>query len=449
VRRKYQILQIEVLKPQPIVLNLCLNIYKKILAQIGQYKKLKNMSELQFPIYLDNNATTPCDPRVVDAMVPYFTKSFGNAASRNHQFGWEAEEGVDYAREQVAKLIGADPKEIIFTSGATEGDNLGIKGVYEMYASKGNHIITATTEHKAVLDTCKHIEKLGGEVTYLEVKADGLIDLAELEAAVKPTTILIAIMYANNEVGVIHPVREISAIAKKHGVLFFSDAVQAVGKIPVDVNADGIDIMAFTAHKMYGPKGVGALYVRRKNPRVKVTAQMDGGGHERGMRSGTLNVPGIVGFGKACELARLEMDKDAAHTSRLRNKLETELLKLEEAYVNGSVEHRLPHVANISFKHVEGEGLMMGFNKNIAVSSGSACTSASLEPSYVLKALGLGDDLAHSSLRFGLSRFTTEEQIDYTIKAVSETVLKLREMSPLWEMYKEGIDLDSIEWAAH
>ncbi len=407
------------------------------------------MSQLQFPIYLDNNSTTPCDPRVVDAMVPFFTQNFGNAASRNHQFGWVAEEAVDYAREQVAQLIGADPKEIIFTSGATEGDNLGIKGVFEMYASKGNHIITATTEHKAVLDTCKHIEKAGGEVTYLEVKADGLIDLAELEAAIRPTTILIAIMYANNEVGVIQPVKEISAIAKKHGVLFFSDAVQAVGKIPVDVNTDGIDIMAFTAHKMYGPKGIGALYVRRKNPRVKVTAQMDGGGHERGMRSGTLNVTGIVGFGKACELARLEMDKDAAHTSRLRNKLETELLKLEEAYVNGSVEHRLPHVANISFKHVEGEGLMMGFNKNIAVSSGSACTSASLEPSYVLKALGLGDDLAHSSLRFGLSRFTTEDQIDYTIKAVGDTVLKLREMSPLWEMYKEGIDLDSIEWAAH
>ncbi len=407
------------------------------------------MSQLQFPIYLDNNATTPCDPRVVDAMVPFFTQNFGNAASRNHQFGWVAEEAVDYAREQVAKLIGADPKEIIFTSGATEGDNLAIKGVFEMYASKGNHIITATTEHKAVLDTCKHIEKAGGEVTYLEVRADGLIDLAELEAAIRPTTILISIMYANNEVGVIQPVKEISAIAKKHGVLFFSDAVQAVGKIPVDVNTDGIDIMAFTAHKMYGPKGIGALYVRRKNPRVKVTAQMDGGGHERGMRSGTLNVPGIVGFGKACELARLEMDKDAAHTSRLRDKLETELLKLEEAYVNGSVEHRLPHVANISFKHVEGEGLMMGFNKNIAVSSGSACTSASLEPSYVLKALGLGDDLAHSSLRFGLSRFTTEDQIDYTIKAVGDTVLKLREMSPLWEMYKEGIDLNSIEWAAH
>src|SRR6478752_5505643 len=404
---------------------------------------------LKLPIYLDNNATTQMDPRVLEAMTPYFLDHFGNAASRNHPCGWEAEEAVDYAREQVAKLIGADPKEIIFTSGATEGDNLGIKGVYEMYASKGNHIITCTTEHKAVLDTCKHIERTGGEVTYLEVQADGLIDLKELEAAIKSTTILIAIMYANNEIGVIQPVKEISTIAKKHGILYFSDAVQAVGKVPVDVNKDGIDIMAFTAHKMYGPKGVGALYVRRKNPRVKVTAQMDGGGHERSMRSGTLNVPGIVGFGKACELARLEMTEETARISKMRDRLENSLLQLEEAYVNGNREHRLPHVSNISFKYVEGEGLMMGFNKNIAVSSGSACTSASLEPSYVLKALGLGDDLAHSSLRFGLGRFTTEEQIDYTVEQVTTTVLKLREMSPLWEMFKEGVDMDKIEWAAH
>lgn len=404
---------------------------------------------LKLPIYLDHNATTPCDPRVVDAMVPYFTNNFGNAASRNHPFGWEAEAAVDNAREQVAKLIGADPKEIIFTSGATEADNLAIKGVFEMYASKGNHIITCNIEHKAVLDTCKHVEKEGGEVTYLKVKPDGLIDLQELEAAIKPTTILIALMYANNEIGTVMPMKEISVIAKKHGVLVFSDATQAVGKIPVDVNTDGIDLLAMTAHKMYGPKGIGALYVRRKNPRVKVTAQMDGGGHERGMRSGTLNVPGIVGFGKACELAMLEMDQDAKKLSKLRDKLETELLKLEEAYLNGSKLYRLPHVSNISFKHVEGEGLLMGFNKDIALSSGSACTSASLEPSYVLKALGLGDDLAHSSLRFGLGRFTTEEQIDYTIEAVSKTVLKLREMSPLWEMYKEGIDLSTIEWAHH
>ena len=404
---------------------------------------------LKLPIYLDHNATTPCDPRVVDAMLPYFTDQFGNSASRSHPFGWHAEEAVDYAREQIAKLIGADPKEIIFTSGATEADNLAIKGVFDMYASKGNHIITATTEHKAVLDTTKHIGKTGGEVTYLEVDGEGLINLEELEAAIKPTTVLIAIMYANNEIGTIQPVKEISRIAKKHGVLFFTDGTQAVGKVPVDVNKDGIDLMAFSAHKMYGPKGVGALYVRRKNPRVKVTAQMDGGGHERGMRSGTLNVAGIVGFGKACEIARQEMAEETERVSKLRDKLENALLKLEEAYVNGSREHRLPHVSNISFKYVEGEGLMMGFNKDIAVSSGSACTSASLEPSYVLKALGLGDDLAHSSLRFGLGRFTTEEQIDYTIQQVSKTVIKLREMSPLWEMYKEGVDLDKIEWAHH
>jgi cysteine desulfurase len=404
---------------------------------------------LKLPIYLDNNSTTQVDPRVFEAMTPYFLEAYGNAASKSHPFGWKSEEAVDYAREQIAQLIGGNEKEIIFTSGATESNNLAIKGVFEMYASKGNHIITATTEHKAVLDTCKHIEKLGGEVTYLEVKANGLIDLQELEAAIKPTTILISIMYANNEIGVIQPIQEITAIAKKHGILFFTDATQAVGKIPVDVNKDGIDLMTFTGHKMYGPKGIGALYVRRKNPRVKVTAQMDGGGHERGMRSGTLNVPGIVGFGKACELCRLEMEADTKRISVLRDKLETELMKLEEAYINGTTEARLPHVTNISFKHVEGEGLLMGFNKNIALSSGSACTSASLEPSYVLKALGLGDDLAHSSLRFGLSRFTTEEEVDYTIKAISETVLKLRDMSPLWEMYKEGIDLNSIEWAHH
>lgn len=404
---------------------------------------------LKLPIYLDNNATTPCDPRVVDAMLPYFTEKFGNAASRNHSFGWDAEEAVDYAREQVAKLINADPKEIIFTSGATESDNLALKGVFEMYQSKGNHIITATTEHKAVLDTCKHIEKMGGSITYLPVAADGLIDLKELENAITDKTILIAIMYGNNEIGVLQPVREISAIARKHGVLFFTDATQAVGKVPVDVQADGIDLMAFSGHKMYGPKGVGALYVRRKNPRVKVTAQMDGGGHERGMRSGTMNVPGIVGFGKACELCMNEMADEAKRLSKMRDRLENALLELEESYVNGNREHRLPHVCNISFKYVEGEGLMMGFNKNIALSSGSACTSASLEPSYVLKALGLGDDLAHSSLRFGLGRFTTDEQIDYTIEQIKTTVLKLREMSPLWEMYKEGIDLNSIEWAHH
>ncbi|MCP2045849.1 IscS subfamily cysteine desulfurase [Pontibacter sp. HSC-36F09] len=403
---------------------------------------------LTFPIYLDNNATTPLDPRVLEAMMPYFTGKFGNAASRNHAFGWHAEEAVDYAREQIASLINCSPKEIIFTSGATESDNLAIKGVFEMYASKGNHIITTTTEHKAVLDTCKHIEKIGGKVTYLPVNAEGLIDLQQLEEAITDKTILISIMYGNNEVGVIQPIREISRIAKKRGVLFFTDATQAVGKIPVDVEADGIDLMAFSGHKMYGPKGVGALYVRRKNPRVKVTAQMDGGGHERGMRSGTLNVPGIVGLGKACEIAQQDMEKDTARLSAMRDRLEKELLTIEESYVNGSREHRLPHVTNISFKYVEGEGLMMGV-KDIAVSSGSACTSASLEPSYVLKALGLSDDLAHSSLRFGLSRFTTEEEIDFAINHVKEAVAKLREMSPLWEMFKEGIDLNSIEWAEH
>jgi cysteine desulfurase len=388
------------------------------------------------------------DPRVLDAMVPYFTQKFGNAASRNHAFGWVAEEAVDYAREQVAKIIGATEKEIIFTSGATEADNLAIKGVFEMYQEKGNHIITAVTEHKAVLDTCKHIEKLGGKVTYLSVKEDGLIDLNELEAAMTKETILVSIMYGNNEIGVIQPVKEIAAIAHKHGALFMTDATQAVGKIPVDVNADGIDLLAFSAHKIYGPKGVGALYVRRKGPRVKVTAQMDGGGHERGMRSGTLNVPGIVGFGKACELCIQEMESEAKRLSAMRDRLQTALTVLEESYVNGNVEHRLPHVANISFKYVEGEGLMMAM-KDLAVSSGSACTSASLEPSYVLKSLGLSDDLAHSSIRFGLGRFTTDEEVDYAVEVTKKAVTHLRELSPLWEMFKEGIDLNSIEWAEH
>jgi cysteine desulfurase len=403
---------------------------------------------MNLPIYLDNNATTPTDPRVLEAMIPYFTQKFGNAASRNHHFGWVAEEGVDYAREQVAKLIGASEKEIIFTSGATESDNLAIKGVFEMYKEKGNHIITAVTEHKAVLDACKHVEKLGGKVTYLPVKEDGLVDLAVLEAAMTSETILVSIMYGNNEIGVVQPVRAIADIAHKYGALFMTDAVQAVGKIPVDVIRDGIDLLALSAHKMYGPKGVGALYVRRKGPRVKVTAQMDGGGHERGMRSGTLNVPGIVGLGKACEIAYNEMASEAIRLSGLRDKLQSALTVLEESYVNGNVDHRLPHVANISFKYVEGEGLMMAM-KDLAVSSGSACTSASLEPSYVLKSLGLSDDLAHSSIRFGLGRFTTEEEVDYAIEVTKKAVTHLRELSPLWEMFKEGIDLDSIEWAEH
>ena len=404
---------------------------------------------LKLPIYLDNSATTPADPRVVDTMVPYFYEHFGNAASRNHPFGWEAEGAVDKAREQIAKLINASEKEIILTSGATEADNLAIKGVFDMYSRKGNHIVTVTTEHKAVLDTCKHLEKLGAEITYLKTDSEGNIDLNELESVITDKTILVSVMYANNEIGTIHPIKKIAEIAHKKGALLFTDATQAAGKISIDVERDGIDLMAFTAHKMYGPKGVGALYVRRKNPRVKVTAQMDGGGHERGMRSGTLNVPGIVGFGKAAEIAMLEMDADAARLSKMRDRLETELMKIEESYVNGNRESRLPHITNISFKYVEGEGLMMAFNQNIAVSSGSACTSASLEPSYVLKALGLGDDLAHSSIRFSLGRFTTDEQIDYTIEHVKTAVLKLREMSPLWEMFKEGIDLSTIEWAAH
>jgi len=403
---------------------------------------------MKIPVYLDNNATTPMDPRVLEAMLPYFTEKFGNAASRNHAFGWAAEEGVDYAREQVAQLIGANEKEIIFTSGATEADNLGIKGVFEMYQDKGNHIITTVTEHKAVLDTCKHLEKQGAKVTYLPVKEDGLIDLKELEAAMTPQTILVCIMYGNNEIGVIQPVKDIAAIAHKHGALFMTDATQTVGKIPVNVDADGIDLMAFTGHKMYGPKGVGALYVRRKNPRVKVTAQMDGGGHERGMRSGTLNVAGIVGFGKAAEICRLEMDAEAKRLAALRDKLQSSLLELEESYVNGNTEHRLPHVANISFKYVEGEGLMMAM-KDLAVSSGSACTSASLEPSYVLKSLGLSDDLAHSSIRYGLGRFTTEEEVDYAIQVTKKAVNHLRDLSPLWEMFKEGIDLDKVEWVEH
>ena len=403
---------------------------------------------MKLPIYLDNNATTQVDPRVFEVMTPYFLHDFGNAASKSHPFGWKAEEAVDYAREQIAALIGANEKEIIFTSGATESNNLAIKGVYEMYAAKGNHFITVTTEHKAVLDACKHLEKLGAEVTYLPVGSDGLLKVEQVAEAIKPNTVLVSVMYGNNELGVIQPIREIGKLCKEKGVLFHSDATQAVGKIPVDVLADNIDLMSFTAHKMYGPKGIGALYVRRKNPRVKVTAQMDGGGHERGMRSGTLNVPGIVGLGKACELARLEMEAETKRLSALRDKLENALLKLEESYVNGSADHRLPHTTNISFKYVEGEGLMMGI-KDIAVSSGSACTSASLEPSYVLKNLGLDDELAHSSLRFGLGRFTTEEEVDYTINCVTEAVNKLRDMSPLWEMFKEGIDLKSIEWTEH
>ena len=401
-------------------------------------------------IYLDNNATTPTDPRVVDAMIPFFYDNPGNAASRNHPFGWAAEQAVETARNQIADLINVDEREIIFTSGATESDNLAIKGVFEMYKRKGDHIITVKTEHKAVLDACAKVEKMGGKVTYLDVQRNGLIRLEDLEAAITDKTVLVSVMWANNETGVIQPMKAIGDICAKHGVLFMSDATQAVGKIPVDPKAVGVHLMAFTSHKMYGPKGVGALFVNRKNPRVKVTSQMDGGGHERGMRSGTLNVPGIVGFGKAAELAKAEMHQDAERLSKLRDKLEAALMgTLEESYVNGTRESRMPHVTNISFKHVEGEGLMMTFNQNIAVSSGSACTSASLEPSYVLVALGLGDDLAHSSLRFSLGRFTSEEDIDETIAKVTEGVNHMRDLSPIWEMYKEGIDIDAIEWSEH
>lgn len=381
---------------------------------------------LQLPIYLDYNSTTPCDPRVVEAMIPYFSKHFGNAASRSHSFGWHADASVELAREQIANLIGADPKEIIFTSGATEAINIALQGVFKLYASKGNHIITTNIEHKAVLDTCKQMEKEGAVVTYLPVNSEGLITPNQVEEAIASSTILIATMYANNEIGTILPVMEIGAVARKHGVLFFTDASQAVGKIPVQVNKDNIDILAMSAHKMYGPKGTGALYIRRRDPRVRVQPLIYGGGHERGIRSGTLNVPGIVGLGKACEVAKTEMQKDSERHCKLIKKLEEQLSNLDDVYVNGSKEYRLPHVTNISFKYVEGEGLMMELNKEIAISSGSACTSASLEPSYVLKALGLDDELAYSSLRFSLGKFTTEEEIDFAIERVSDAVKKLR-----------------------
>jgi cysteine desulfurase len=382
---------------------------------------------LQLPIYLDYNATTPCDPRVAETMTPYFTTIFGNAASRDHSFGWQAQEAVEYAREQVARLIGAEPKEIVFTSGATEADNLAIKGVFETYTGKGNHIITSCIEHKAVLDTCSHLEKKGAEVTYLKVNEKGQIDLEELAAAIKPSTILIALMYANNEIGNIMPVKEISRIAKEKGVIFFSDATQAAGKIPIDVNKDGIDLLSLSAHKMYGPKGTGALYVRRKNPRVKLAAQMDGGGHERGMRSGTLNVPGVVGLGKAAELCLLEQEEEAKRINKLRDKLEGGLLQIEGTSLNGDNNKRLPNVTNIAFKEIERDGLIMAINKNIAISSGAACSSATPEPSHVLKALGLSDELANSSIRFSLGRFTTGEEIDYVIREVTAKAKELKQ----------------------
>jgi cysteine desulfurase len=404
---------------------------------------------VHLPIYMDNHATTPMDPRVLEAMLPYFGTKFGNAASRNHAFGWEAEKAVDRAREQVAKLIGATAKEIIFTSGATESNNLAIKGIAEMYRERGNHIITQVTEHKAVLDTCKKLEKHGFRVTYLPVGADGLIDMEDLKRAMDDQTILVSIMYANNEIGVIQPIAEIGKLCHEKGVLFHTDAVQAVGKIPVDVIKDNIDVLSLSGHKIYGPKGVGALYVRRRNPRVQITEQINGGGHERGMRSGTLNVPGIVGLGAACEICMNEMESESKRETELREYLKAKLEKaLDYVHVNGNMEHHLPGNLNMSFVYVEGESLLMGIN-DVAVSSGSACTSATLEPSYVLKALGLGDDVAHSSIRFGLGRFNSKAEVDYVADKIINVVQKLRELSPLYEMVKEGIDLSKIEWAAH
>ncbi len=404
---------------------------------------------MKLPIYMDNHSTTQCDPRVVDAMLPYFTEKFGNSASRNHSFGWEGEEGVAYARKQIAKLINADAKEIVFTSGATESDNLALKGVVEMYKEKGDHIITSSTEHRAILDAAKSLEKRDMNVTYLPVDKFGMVNPEDVRGAITDKTILISVMLANNEIGTINPIKEIGKIAKEKGVLFHCDATQGVGKIPVDVQDMGIDLMSFTSHKIYGPKGVGALYVRRKAPRVRLVPMIDGGGHERGMRSGTLPVPSIVGFGKAVELCAQEMAEESIRTKALRDRLNEGITgALEEVYLNGHPTERLPGNLNISFAYVEGEALLMGV-KEIALSSGSACTSATLEPSYVLRALGVGSDLAHSSIRFGVGRFTTAEEVEYTIDRMIKAVNHLREMSPLYEMAKEGIDLKTVQWAAH
>jgi cysteine desulfurase len=405
---------------------------------------------LQFPIFMDYHSTTPVDQRVLDEMIPYFTQKFGNAASRNHAFGWTAEEAVEYSRERIAKLINAqNEKEIVFTSGASEANNLALKGVAEFYADKGNHIITCVTEHKSILDTCKRLEKDGCSVTYLPVDKEGLVDPEAVRAAITDKTILVSLMLANNEIGTVQKIAEIGKITREKGVLFHSDATQGIGKTEFDVQSMNIDLASLTAHKMYGPKGIGALYVRRNKPRVRIVAQMDGGGHERGMRSGTLNVPGIVGFGKAAEIMRTEAAEENKRILALRERLRHKLQSaLEETYINGSMERRLPGNLNISFAFVEGEALMMAI-KDVAVSSGSACTSASLEPSYVLRALGVGDELAHSSIRFGLGRFSTEEEVDYVAELVIAKVQKLRELSPLYEMHKEGIDLKSVAWVAH
>lgn len=404
---------------------------------------------MKLPIYLDNHSTTPCDPRVLEMMLPYFTEKFGNAASRNHSFGWEAEEAVEVARKQMAHLIHADSKEIIFTSGATESDNLALQGVVEMYREKGNHIITSSTEHRAVIDTAKYLEKKGVKVTFLPVDKAGMVSPDDVRNAITDQTILISIMMANNEIGTINPIAAIGKVAKDKGVLFHCDATQGVGKIPVNVQEMGIDLMSFTAHKIYGPKGVGALYVRRKAPRVRLEAMMYGGGHERGMRSGTLAVPLIVGFGKACELCEQEMSTESVRMAKMRDRLQEGIMgSMDEVYLNGHPTERLPNNLNISFAYVEGEALLMGV-KEIALSSGSACTSATLEPSYVLRALGVGSDLAHSSIRFGLGRFNTDEEVEYTIDRMIKAVTHLREMSPLYEMAKEGVDLKSVQWAAH
>ncbi|MGC6486732.1 MAG: IscS subfamily cysteine desulfurase [Planctomycetota bacterium] len=404
---------------------------------------------MKTPIYLDYSATTPCDPQVVERMVPFFTDTFGNAASRSHSFGWTAEAAVEEARSQVAQLIGAHPKEVLWTSGSTEANNLAIKGVAQMYKQKGNHLITAVTEHKAVLDPMKYLETQGYEVTWLEVDDQGHVDLAALEAAITDKTILVSLMAANNEVGTAHPLAEIGAICKAKGTLFHTDATQAPGKLPLDVEAQHVDLMSLSAHKMYGPKGVGCLYVRRKSPRVRLTSQMDGGGHERGMRSGTLNVTGIVGMGEAARLCRETMATEVPKLIALRDRLQDRILAaLPDAVINGDPEHRLPHLTNISFPYVEGESLLMGI-KEVAVSSGSACTSASLEPSYVLKSLGLGDELAHSSIRFSLGRFTTEAEVDFAADRVITEVQRLREMSPLWEMVQDGVDLSQVKWTMH
>jgi cysteine desulfurase len=404
---------------------------------------------VKLPIYMDNHATTPTDRRVLEAMLPYFSEKFGNAASRNHSFGWEAEEAVDKARNQIAALINAKPKEIIFTSGATESDNLAIKGIVEFYKDKGNHVITCVTEHKAVLDSCRALERAGkATVTYLPVDRYGMVNPDDVRQAMTDKTVLITIMYANNEIGTIHPVGEIGRIAKEKGVIFHCDAVQAVGKIPVDVERDGIDLLSISAHKIYGPKGIGAIYVRSKGPRVRITAQIDGGGHERGMRSGTLNVTGIVGLGKACEVAKAEMANEGRRLTELRNQLQAGIFeRLDEVFLNGHPTERLPGNLNLSFAYVEGESLLMGIN-DIAVSSGSACTSATLEPSYVIRALGIDEELAHSSIRFGLGRFNTEEEVNFVTDRVCSEVRRLREMSPLYEMAKEGIDLKSVNWKA-